>query len=216
MIGEEQIWTMTAHNKKGHIVFQHHQDEVWFRRSRFAPSLNPRSCQPIVVNTLNKAWREAGWVNLFNGKNTMRWRVSKKMLPQGWIIENDRLKHISKEVAETSSPRPSSANLIFSGRKVAPGANSGVKYFIMEERGGAIGHDIRSSTILHPDAPRGPMATAASTMSFRQTIGYSSPSAPSIKVASWSRDRRLSTGSTTAASITPWAVSVLEAVAEVN
>ncbi len=41
--------------------------------------------------------------------------------------------------------------------KVAPAANSGVKYFIMEERGGAIGHEYQViDDNKHPDALRGP------------------------------------------------------------
>ena len=150
-----------AKNKKGHIVFQHHQDEVWFKKIQIRalpePEVLPTNRK---VNTLNKAWREAGWVNLFNGKNTMRWRGFKKdaFPSKGWIIENDCLKHISKGGGGDIITKTKFGQFDFQWEwKVAPGANSGVKYFIMEERGGAIGHEYQViDDSKHPDALRGP------------------------------------------------------------
>jgi len=150
-----------AKSPSGHIVFQHHGDEVWFRKIQIkalpAPTSLPENRKP---NTLNKAWREAGWANLFNGKDTLRWRGFKKedFPSQGWTIENDCLKHISKGGGGDLITKTKFGQFEFEWEwKVAPGANSGVKYFIMEERGGAIGHEYQViDDSKHPDALRGP------------------------------------------------------------
>ena len=145
----------------GHIVFQHHHDEVWFK------SIKVRELpEPVVlpegkrVNTVSKEQRNAGWRNLFNGKNTNQWRGFKKeAFPQkGWIIENDCIKHVSQGGGGDIITKQKYGQFDFQWEwKVAPAANSGVKYFIMEERGGAIGHEYQViDDSKHPDALRGP------------------------------------------------------------
>ncbi|MDG1889948.1 MAG: DUF1080 domain-containing protein [Verrucomicrobiota bacterium] len=150
-----------AKSSKGHIVFQHHHDEVWFRNIKIR-SL-PESMQlmePKRANTLSKAWREIGWRNLFNGKNTDRWRGFKKeQFPEkGWRIVNDCLTHVDKGGGGDIITKSKYGQFDFQWEwKVAPAANSGVKYFIMEERGGAIGHEYQViDDTKHPDAQRGP------------------------------------------------------------
>ena len=145
----------------GHIVFQHHHDEVWFKNIKVRelpePEILPEGKR---VNTVSKAQRRSGWRNLFNGKNTAQWRGFKKeAFPQkGWVIENDCIKHISKGGGGDIITKQKYGQFDFQWEwKVAPAANSGVKYFIMEERGGAIGHEYQViDDSKHPDALRGP------------------------------------------------------------
>ena len=145
----------------GHIVFQHHHDEVWFKNIKVRPlpeqDILPQSKR---VNALSKEQRASGWRNLFNGKNTAQWRGFKKeAFPEkGWVIENDCIKHISKGGGGDIITKQKYGQFDFQWEwKVAPGANSGVKYFIMEERGGAIGHEYQViDDSKHPDALRGP------------------------------------------------------------
>ena len=145
----------------GHIVFQHHHDEVWFKNIKVR-ELPEQEILPYGkrVNTISKAQREAGWRNLFNGKNPNQWRGFKKeTFPQkGWIIVNDCIKHISKGGGGDIITKQKYGQFDFQWEwKVAPAANSGVKYFIMEERGGAIGHEYQViDDNKHPDALRGP------------------------------------------------------------
>ena len=147
--------------RTGHIVFQHHHDEVWFKnikvRALPEPEILPEANR---VNALSKPQRDAGWRNLFNGKNTNPWRGFKKEAfpDKGWVIENDCIKHISKGGGGDIVTKQKYGQFDFQWEwKVAPSANSGVKYFIMEERGGAIGHEYQViDDSKHPDALRGP------------------------------------------------------------
>jgi hypothetical protein len=150
-----------AKERTGHIVFQHHHDEVWFRNIKVRSLTEPEALpEARRANVLSKAAREAGWRNLFNGKNTDQWRGFKKEAfpDKGWVIENDCIKHISKGGGGDIITKQKYGQFDFQWEwKVAPGANSGVKYFIMEERGGAIGHEYQViDDSKHPDALRGP------------------------------------------------------------
>lgn len=145
----------------GHIVFQHHHDEVWFKNIKVRELPEPVTLPKAKkVNALSKSQRNDGWRNLFNGKHTQQWRGFKKesFPDKGWVIENDCIKHISKGGGGDIITKQKYGQFDFQWEwKVAPGANSGVKYFIMEERGGAIGHEYQViDDSKHPDALRGP------------------------------------------------------------
>lgn len=100
------------------------------------------------------------WIVLFDGRSTTAWRgFGKSAFPsQGWVIENGWLKHTAKGGGGDIVTRELFTNfeLKFTW-KVAPGANSGVKYFIDEMRGAPIGHEYQViDDALHPDAKHGP------------------------------------------------------------
>lgn len=102
----------------------------------------------------------AGAVPLFDGTTTAGWRgFGKPSFPEtGWVVEDGWLKHRAKggggDIITTN--RYTHFELGFTWR-VAPGANSGVKYFIDEERKAPIGHEYQLiDDALHPDALHGP------------------------------------------------------------
>ena len=82
---------------------------------------------------------EKVFVALFDGTTTDQWMNARsgKFPGKGWAIEGDCLKHAAK------------------------GANSGVKYFIIRERG-SLGHEYQViDDINHPDGVRGNHQTAS-------------------------------------------------------
>ncbi len=150
-----------AREPTGRICLQHHRDEVWFQNvkvRRLPPSSLPAPAHKN--NRLSQEQREAGWQNLFNGQNTVRWRgFLKEGFPKiGWIVEHDTLKHIAQGGGGSivTKNRYKEFDFRFEWR-VATGANSGVKYFILErERRQPIGHEYQIiDDEKHADALRG-------------------------------------------------------------
>ncbi len=95
-------------------------------------------------NKLTAAERRGGWRLLFDGKSTAGWRSFKKTTfpEKGWVLVDECLKHLSKAGGGDiiTIDRFQEFDLKFEW-KIAPGANSGLKYFITEDRSGAIGHE---------------------------------------------------------------------------
>ncbi|MBN8249693.1 MAG: DUF1080 domain-containing protein [Verrucomicrobia bacterium] len=99
---------------------------------------------------------DRGRILLFDGVSTGGWRgFGKAEFPKsGWVVEEGWLKHQAKggggDILTTN--QFSDFELGFTWR-VAPGANSGVKYFIDEQRGAPIGHEYQViDDAAHPDA----------------------------------------------------------------
>jgi hypothetical protein len=107
---------------------------------------------------------------LFDGTSTTGWRGFKKpAFPEkGWVVEDGWLKHVATKGAE-----PQGGDIVTVDTfdnfdlqfewKVVPGANSGVKYLVTEDRNGPIAHEYQViDDERHPDAKIGPnRATAA-------------------------------------------------------
>jgi hypothetical protein len=87
--------------------------------------------------------------SLFDGKTTTGWRGFKKtgFPDRGWAVENGWIKHLA-----TGSQNGAGGGDIITVDtfdnfdlqfewKVAPGANSGVKYLVTEERSGPVAHE---------------------------------------------------------------------------
>jgi hypothetical protein len=116
-------------------------------------------------NRLSAAERRAGWTLLFNGTNTAGWRGFKRaeFPAAGWVVEDGWLRHVPKggggDVITTA--QFTDFELTWEWR-IAPGGNSGVKYFIAEARGAAIGHEYQLiDDAAHPDAQVGPKRQTA-------------------------------------------------------
>jgi len=96
------------------------------------------------VNQLTPAERAAGWQLLFDGTTTSGWRGFKqKEFPRrGWVVEDGCLKHIQRGGGGDLITDASFQDFELSFEwRLGPRANSGLKYFITEERAGAIGHE---------------------------------------------------------------------------
>jgi hypothetical protein len=108
---------------------------------------------------------------LFDGKTSTGWRGFKKPAfpAKGWVVEDGWLKHLktgegSKEGGGDIITVDTFDNFDLSFEwKVAPGANSGVKYLVTEDRSGPIAHEYQViDDARHADAKIGPhRATAA-------------------------------------------------------
>jgi hypothetical protein len=114
-------------------------------------------------NTLTPAEKAAGWTLLFDGRTLEGWRGYKKPDAKGlrWIIEDGTLALPTATAPGTragdivSKDTFEQFELVFDWR-VAPGGNSGVKYFILEDRDSAIGHEYQLiDDAQHADAKLG-------------------------------------------------------------
>lgn len=115
-------------------------------------------------NTLSAAEKKAGWTLLFDGKTLNGWRGYKKPDAAGtrWKVEDGTLTLPADDGKDTRGAR----DIISTGTydrfeltfdfKVAQGANSGVKYYVLEDMDSAIGHEYQViDDERHPDAKIG-------------------------------------------------------------
>ena len=119
---------------------------------------------------------------LFDGKTTAGWRGFKKPAfpTTGWVVQDGWLVHKASSGQDSQGGGDiitvdtfDNFDLSFEW-KVAPGANSGVKYLVTEDRSGPIAHEYQIiDDARHPDAQIGP---------HRQTAAlYDAISAPANK-----------------------------------
>ncbi len=143
----------------------------------------PEAEGPTAANTLSAEEEAAGWQLLFDGESFAGWRgLGREGIPQGhWIIEDGTIRKVaSGEVPTAPDGQPLEGGDIMTVRawgdfelvlewKVAPGANSGIKYNVSEEMSmaaspthAALGFEYQIlDDDLHPDALNGPNRTAA-------------------------------------------------------
>ena len=96
-----------------------------------------------VLAEKKSAKLEKGFVALFDGKSTNQWMNARsgKFPAKGWTIEDGCLKCAPKGGGGDIITRGTYEQFDFRFEwKVAKGANSGVKYFIIRERG-SLGHE---------------------------------------------------------------------------
>jgi hypothetical protein len=101
-------------------------------------------CSLAGNNELTPQEKQSGWKLLFDGNTTAGWRSFKKSTfpEKGWKAEQGelRLEGGSKAGDIVTEDTFSDFDLTWEW-KIPKGANNGVKYFILEERGEAIGHE---------------------------------------------------------------------------
>jgi hypothetical protein len=115
-------------------------------------------------NTLTDAEKKAGWILLFDGHSLDGWRAYKKSDAAGlrWKIDDNSL-----SLPAQTEPGTRAGDIISKDTfeqfelsvdwKVAPGSNSGIKYFVLEDLDSAIGHEYQViDDERHPDAKVGP------------------------------------------------------------
>ena len=111
-------------------------------------------------NTLTDAEKSGGWKLLFDGKTLAGWTNFKKTTPpeKGWEIQDGWLHHIAKAGGGdiVSAEKYSEFELSWEWR-ITEGGNSGLKYFISDDRkGGAVGHEYQMlDDDKHPDGKKG-------------------------------------------------------------
>jgi hypothetical protein len=142
----------------GHIAIQHHGEEVHFRNIRIR-SLDDAEDSQVSMNSLTPEEKEQGWELLFDGESMDHFRGFLKdgMPEKGWVIRDGCIVHEAGGGGGDIITRDRFEEFEFMWEwKVAPGANSGVKYFILEERKRTIGHEYQViDDGKHLDALRG-------------------------------------------------------------
>ena len=119
----------------------------------------------MVSPAAHQAAPQDGWTNLFDGTSLQGWRAYKQpdATKTRWKVEDGMLTVDPGDAKDTRGAR----DIITTGTydnfelafewKVSPGGNSGVKYFILEDRDSAIGHEYQIiDDLKHPDAKIGP------------------------------------------------------------
>jgi hypothetical protein len=95
-------------------------------------------------NELTDAEKKAGWKLLWDGKTLDGWRGFKKTAPpeKGWEIADGVLTHVANAKGGDIITDQTFDNFEFSWEWRMPAkSNNGIKYFITEERKGAVGHE---------------------------------------------------------------------------
>ena len=117
------------------------------------------------ANTLSAAEKNAGWTLLFDGKTLDGWRGYKRddAADSRWKAVDGTLAIVKDNGRDTHGQRDIITKATFEqfelswDWKVAPGGNSGLKYFILEDRDSAIGHEYQMiDDARHADAKIGP------------------------------------------------------------
>jgi hypothetical protein len=107
-------------------------------------------------NTLTAAEKKDGWKLLFDGKEIKGFHVWKKTTgpEKGWNIDDSSIHHIDKEHGGDIITDATFEDFDLQWDwKVALGANSGLKYFVSEERKQLLGHEYQLiDDERHPDA----------------------------------------------------------------
>src|SRR3982750_479773 len=117
------------------------------------------------ATTTTTASAGSGWVQLFDGKDLKGWRGYKKAdtSETRWKVENGMLTIPSNGAGDTKGQRDLITDATYEQFdlrwewKVSEGGNSGVKYFVLEDKNSAIGHEYQMiDDERHPDAKIGP------------------------------------------------------------
>jgi hypothetical protein len=132
---------------------------------------NARRGDQPAPNRLTEEEKRAGWSLLFDGSTLDGWRGYKRPDAAGtrWRVEAGLLTVPANDGKDTRGALDLIATetydhfeLTFEWR-VAEGANSGVKYFVLEDRDAAIGHEYQIiDDERHPDAKLGPKRQTSS------------------------------------------------------
>lgn len=116
---------------------------IWSFVIALSTIIAPRAAES-AHNTLTPDEQKAGWKLLFDGKTTKGWRsFGKQTFPEkGWAVKDGelQLEPGSKAGDIISEEKFSEFDLTWEW-KIPKGANNGLKYFILEERREAIGHE---------------------------------------------------------------------------
>jgi hypothetical protein len=162
-----------------------------------APLLSAAAATP--PNELTPAEKKAGWRLLFDGRTTSGWRGFKKAdFPKDrWVVKEGALAHVKSAGADdhggadiVTTDTFSEFDLRFDWR-ISPAGNSGLKYFVTEEREGPIAHEYQVlDDAGHPDGKVGP---------HRQTAAFYDVLAPAAgkptrPIGEWNESRVLVRG----------------------
>jgi len=109
----------------------------------FLLSLAAAPSRAATPNQLTPEEKSAGWKLLFDGQSTNGWRSFKKQTfpGKGWLLEDGWLHCLGKGGGDIITDAEFDSFELLWEWKQAPDGNSGLKYFIIETRPSAIGHE---------------------------------------------------------------------------
>jgi hypothetical protein len=116
-------------------------------------------------NQLSPAEKKAGWTLLFDGTSLDGWRAYKRADASGtrWVVKDGLLcldpgdKTDTRGERDIVTTKPYSQFELAWDWRISEGGNSGLKYFVLEDRESAIGHEYQLiDDAKHPDAKIGP------------------------------------------------------------
>jgi hypothetical protein len=131
----------------------------------------PLATRPSAAPQKPAGQAEGGWISLFDGKSMNGWRGYKKenATESRWKVQEGTLTLPADDGKDTRGARDIITTETFDHFdltwewKVAPGGNSGLKYFVLEDMPSAIGHEYQLiDDERHPDAKVGPKRQTAS------------------------------------------------------
>lgn len=105
-------------------------------------------------NQLSPTEKGAGWALLFDGQSTKGWHsYQKKTFPsKGWVVEQGWLHGLGQGGGDILSDGEYDQFELTWEWKLAPEGNSGLKYFVLETRKTALGHEYQMlDDALNPD-----------------------------------------------------------------
>jgi hypothetical protein len=94
-------------------------------------------------NQLSATEKADGWKLLFDGQNTQGWHsFKKKSFPtSGWIVQDGWLQCLGKDGGDLVSDGQYDQFDLEWDWKIEPAGNSGLKYFVLDSRSSALGHE---------------------------------------------------------------------------
>jgi hypothetical protein len=119
--------------------------------------VTPSLVSAAPANQLTTEEKAAGWKLLFDGQTTQGWRSFKKQsFPEkGWIAEDGWLRGLGKGGGDIITDAEFTDFELQWDWKIGPDGNSGVKYFVLESRSSALGHEYQMiDDEREPDAAR--------------------------------------------------------------
>jgi len=115
------------------------------------------SLSAAPANQLTPEEKASRWKLLFDGQTTHGWRSFKKQAfpAQGWVVEDGWLHCLGKGGGDIITDAEFTDFELQWEWKLAPEGNSGVKYFVLESRSSALGHEYQMiDDEREPDAVR--------------------------------------------------------------
>jgi hypothetical protein len=127
----------------------------WIRLVHFsALVLATQAIAAEPPNQLSAEEKAAGWKLLFDGQTPKGWHSFKRETfpAKGWVVEDGWLHCLGKEGGDILSDGEYEQFELQWDWKLEPTGNSGVKYFVLESRSSALGHEYQMlDDQLNPD-----------------------------------------------------------------
>lgn len=123
-------WPKFAKEKKGHIAFQDHTDDVWFRNIKIKELPEPEPTATASADEGND------WITLFDGKSMDKFRaMADREIDKRWVIEDGLLHYTGGRWGGDLVTKKAFGDFDLRWEwKLSEGGNSGIKYRVDPEK----------------------------------------------------------------------------------